>query len=42
MIKSIQPILTKVKQEIEEFYKDEMFDKEKPVTDWERSNTLDC
>jgi len=30
------------RQEIEEFYKDEMFDKEKPVTDWERSNTLDC
>ena len=30
------------RQEIDEFYKDEMFDKEKPVTDWERSNTLDC
>ena len=30
------------RQEIEEFYKDEMFDKEKPVTDWERNNTLDC
>ncbi len=30
------------RQEIDEFYKDEMFDKEKPVTDWERNNTLDC
>ena len=30
------------RQEIDEFYKDEMFDKEKPVTNWERNNTLDC
>jgi len=30
------------RQEIEDFYKEEIFDKDKPVTDWERNNTLDC
>ena len=30
------------RQEIDDFYKEEIFDKDKPVTDWERNNTLDC
>ena len=30
------------KEEIKDFYQDEVFDKEKPVTDWEKNNTLDC
>ena len=30
------------KQELDEFYKYEMFDKSKPVTEWEKNNTLDC
>ena len=30
------------KQELENFYRDENFDKRSPITDWERNNTLDC
>ena len=30
------------KQEIDEFNKDEVFDKRKDITYWERKNTLDC
>ena len=30
------------KEEIKDFYQDEVFDKEKPVTEWEKDNTLDC
>ena len=30
------------KQEIDEFNKDEVFDKRKDITSWERKNTLDC
>ena len=30
------------KSEIEDFNKSENFDKEDPVTDWEKNNTLDC
>ena len=30
------------KQEIDEFNKDEVFDKRKDITNWERKNTLDC
>jgi len=30
------------KQEIEDFDKNENFDKKKSITDWEKSNTLDC
>ena len=30
------------KSEIENFDKDENFDKNSPVTDWEKNNTLDC
>ena len=29
-------------QEIDNFNLDETFDKNKPVTDWEKKNTLDC
>ena len=33
----------KLKQEeIKDFYQDEVFDKKKPVTEWEKNNTLDC
>ena len=28
--------------EIEDFFKNENFDKKKPVTDWEKNSTLDC
>ena len=28
--------------EINEFFKEESFDKNSPVTDWEKNNTLDC
>ena len=28
--------------EIDEFNRNERFDKRKPVTDWEKNNTLDC
>ena len=30
------------KQEIKDFYLDEVFDKDKPVTQWEKNSTLDC
>jgi len=30
------------KQEIKDFYKDETFEKDRPVTKWEKNNTLDC
>ena len=30
------------KMEIEEFNKEENFDKKKEVTNWEKENTLDC
>ena len=30
------------KSEIESFKSKEKFDKHKPITKWERSNTLDC
>tara|TARA_B100000427_G_scaffold148222_1_gene123234 strand:- start:3441 stop:4766 length:1326 start_codon:yes stop_codon:yes gene_type:complete len=30
------------REEIKDFYQDEVFDKEKPVTEWEKDNTLDC
>ena len=30
------------KQEIDEFNKEEVFDKKKDITDWEKNNTLDC
>ena len=30
------------RQEIEDFNKNENFDKKKSITDWEKSNTLDC
>ena len=30
------------KSEIESFKSKEKFDKQKPITKWERSNTLDC
>ena len=30
------------REEIKDFYQDEVFDKEKPVTEWEKNNTLDC
>ena len=29
-------------QEIDKFNKDEIFDKRKPVSSWEKDNTLDC
>ena len=29
-------------QEIDNFNKDEIFDKRKPVSSWEKNNTLDC
>ena len=29
-------------QEIEDFSKNERFDKKSPVTDWEKNSTLDC
>ena len=29
-------------KEIEEFNRNERFDKNSPVTDWEKNNTLDC
>ena len=29
-------------QEIINFNQNEVFDKRKPVTDWEKNNTLDC
>ena len=29
-------------QEIDEFNKEEVFDKKKDITDWEKNNTLDC
>ena len=28
--------------EINDFFKEESFDKNSPVTDWEKNNTLDC
>ena len=30
------------KQELDNFHRDENFDKRSPITDWERNNTLDC
>ena len=30
------------KQELETFNKEEVFDKKRSVTEWERNNTLDC
>ena len=30
------------KQEIKDFYIDEVFDKDKAVTQWEKNSTLDC
>ena len=30
------------RQEIKDFFKDESFDKDKPITKWEKNNTLDC
>ena len=30
------------KQELDTFYKVENFDKKKSVTEWEKSNSLDC
>ena len=30
------------KEEIDEFNRQESFNKKDPVTDWERKNTLDC
>ena len=29
-------------QEIDEFNKDQVFDKKKDITEWEKNNTLDC
>ena len=29
-------------QEIEDFNRNERFDKKSPITDWEKNNTLDC
>ena len=28
--------------EIDEFNRKERFDKKRPITDWEKNNTLDC
>ena len=34
---------TKLKnQEIDDFHRNERFDKKSPVSDWEKNNTLDC
>ena len=34
---------TKLKnQEIDDFHRNERFDKKAPVSDWEKNNTLDC
>ena len=30
------------RQEIKDFFKDEIFDKSKDITKWEKNNTLDC
>ncbi len=30
------------REEISDFFKNEIFDKKSPVTDWEKNNTLDC
>ena len=30
------------KQEVKDFFKDEIFDKGKDITKWEKNNTLDC
>ena len=30
------------KEEIDEFNRQESFNKKDPITDWERKNTLDC
>ena len=30
------------KMEVDEFYKYENFNKDQPVTEWEKNNTLDC
>jgi len=30
------------KEELDNFHRDENFDKRSPITDWERNNTLDC
>ena len=30
------------KKEIKSFFRDESFDKKKPITNWEKNNTLDC
>ena len=40
--KVINSYLKLKKQEIDEFNKDEVFDKRKDITEWERKNTLDC
>ena len=39
---AINSYLKLKKQEIDEFNKDEVFDKRKDITNWERKNTLDC
>ena len=38
----IKSYLKLKKQEIKNFYQDEVFDKDKQVTKWEKDNTLDC
>ena len=38
----INSYLNLKRQEIEDFDKNENFDKKKSITDWEKSNTLDC
>ena len=36
------PLIKLKNQEIDNFNKDEVFDKRKPVSSWEKNNTLDC
>ena len=39
---SPQPDIRKLKRKLKDFNDNEKFDKSKPITKWERQNTLDC
>ena len=39
---TIKSYLRLKRSEIENFEKEETFDKKSPVTDWEKNSTLDC
>ena len=40
--KTLNSYIKLKKSEIENFYKEENFNKKDPITNWEKKNTLDC